>query len=50
MKGNIYQMGVALGGVDQRRIRLAFLVLTLILFVVGGGAPAVGGGSNGGGG
>ena len=49
MKSIIHRMGPTLGQVDQRRVRLALAILTLVLFVLGGGAPAVAGGSNGGG-
>ena len=47
MKRIIHRVSPALGQVDQRRVRLALAVLTLILFVLGGGAPGVAGGSNG---
>ena len=47
MKHHINRLGLALAPVDQNRVRLALVILTLILFVLGGGAPGVMGGSDG---
>jgi hypothetical protein len=49
MKERFYELGTRLGPVDQRRVRLALAILTLVLFVLGGGAPGAAGGSDGGG-
>jgi hypothetical protein len=48
MKRYIHNLGLMLGQLDQRHVRLGLLVLTMILFVLGSGAPE--GGSAGGGG
>ena len=48
MKRYVYNFNVVLGRLDQRRIRLGLMVLTLILFVLGSGAPEDLGGHGGG--
>ena len=47
MKHNIRNLGLMVGQIDQRHVRLGLLVLTLILFVLGAGAPEDYGGSGG---
>jgi hypothetical protein len=44
MKNNSRKLGLFLGQVDRRHIRLGLAVLTLALFVLGAGAPSIGGG------
>lgn len=43
MKRHVQQLKLILGQVDQRRVRIGLVVLTLILFVLGAGAPGQGG-------
>jgi hypothetical protein len=40
-------LSLFLGQVDQRRVRVALVVLSVILFVLGAGAPEAGGGGSG---
>ena len=47
MNRNIRNLGLVLGGLDQRRVRLGLAVLTLALFVLGAGAPGSGGPAGG---
>ena len=47
MKRNIHNLGLVLGDVDRRHVRLGLAVLTLVLFVLGAGAPGSGGPSGG---
>lgn len=47
MKRYIHNLGLMLGQLDQRHVRLGLIVLTLILFVLGSGAPEAGSGSGG---
>ncbi len=47
MKHNIGSVGLRLRELDQRRVRLAWAVLSLVLFVMGAGAPAASSGSGG---
>ena len=42
MKRNIQQLKLTLAHVDQRRVRIGLVVLTVILFVLGAGAPGEG--------
>ena len=44
MKRNMWNMGLKLGQLDSRYIRLGLVVLSLALFVLGAGAPVDGGG------
>jgi hypothetical protein len=39
---NMRHLGLILGGLDQRRVRLGLAVFTLALFVLGAGAPGSG--------
>ena len=48
MKHYIRNLGLVVGQLDQRHIRLGLLVLTLVLFVLGAGAPEAGSGHGGG--
>ena len=50
MKRYIRNLGLMVGQLDQRHVRLGLTVLSLILFVLGAGAPATGGDHGGGGG
>jgi len=47
MKRYIRNLGLMVGQLDQRHVRLGLLVLTLILFVLGAGAPEDYGGHGG---
>jgi len=47
MKRYIRNLGLMLGQLDQRYVRLGLVVLTLILFVLGSGAPEDGSGGGG---
>lgn len=47
MKHKICSVGLRLRELDQRRVRLALVVLSLVLFVMGAGAPGDAGGSGG---
>jgi len=44
MRYKIHSISEVIGKLDRRRIQLALLVLTLILFVISGGAPEASGG------
>ena len=48
MKHYIRNLGLMLGQLDPRHIRLGLIVLTLILFVLGSGAPEAGSAGGGG--
>jgi len=45
MKHNMNRLGLALGRLDRRYIRLGLAVLALALFVLGAGAPSMPGGN-----
>jgi hypothetical protein len=47
MKRNVQNLGLTLGRIDQRHVRVGLGVLTLILFVLGAGAPGTGGDGGG---
>ena len=40
MKYGLYNLGLMLGCLNQRHIRLMLVVLSLALFAIGAGAPA----------
>ncbi len=44
MKRNIQNLGLTLGRLDSRHVRLGLAVLGLVLFVLGAGAPFATGG------
>ena len=44
MKRNFQNLGLTLGQLDSRHVRLGLVVLSLVLFVLGAGAPLAGGG------
>ncbi len=44
MKRNIQNLGLTLGQLDSRHVRLGLVVLSLVLFVLGAGAPLATGG------
>ena len=47
MERYIREIGLTLGKMDARYIRLILVLLTLILFVLGAGAPGTSGGFSG---
>ena len=44
MKHNMWNLGLTLGQLDSRHVRVGLVVLSLALFVLGAGAPVDGGG------
>jgi len=40
MKHRLYNLGIAIGQLNQRHVYLLLLVVSLVLFVLGAGAPA----------
>ncbi len=44
MKRSIQNLGLTLGQLDSRHVRLGLVVLSLVLFVLGAGAPLATGG------
>ncbi|MCZ7569392.1 MAG: hypothetical protein M5U01_12545 [Ardenticatenaceae bacterium] len=47
MKRNLRDLGLVVGQLDPRYVRLILAVVTLSLFVLGAGAPEAGGGPGG---
>jgi hypothetical protein len=47
MESKIREIGLSLGKLDTRYIRLIIVLITLILFVLGAGAPGIDGGFSG---
>jgi hypothetical protein len=44
MKHNLFSFVHTISQIDQRQVRLMWLILALLLFVLGAGAPEAGGG------